>query len=112
MFITPTSKYHICWNKQNKQVTSFVSKPCYICFMTLLQNLSLSCYTDNIVMFQCMRNSCCIHMLHQPYFISNQLWNKQNWVCCVLMFEAKQCIIDVNDAHAYEMQMQMWKLNT
>jgi hypothetical protein len=28
------------------------------------------------------------------------------------MFQAKQYINDMNDAHAYEMQVQMWKLNT
>jgi hypothetical protein len=28
------------------------------------------------------------------------------------MFQAKQCINDMNDAHAYEMQVQMWKPNT
>jgi hypothetical protein len=28
------------------------------------------------------------------------------------MFQAKQCINDMNDAHAYDMQVQMWKLNT
>jgi hypothetical protein len=38
--------YHICWNKQNNQATSFVSKPFCTCFMTLLQRLSLSCYTN------------------------------------------------------------------
>jgi hypothetical protein len=28
------------------------------------------------------------------------------------MFQDKQCINDMNDAHAYEMQVQKWKLNT
>jgi hypothetical protein len=28
------------------------------------------------------------------------------------MFQANQCINEMNDAHAYEMQVQMWKLNT
>jgi hypothetical protein len=88
--VTQISKCHICWNKQNKQFTSFVSIPCFICFKTLLQQLSLSCYTNNISMLQCMRNSCCIYMLHQPHFISNQLWNKYIWICCILMFQFKQ----------------------
>jgi hypothetical protein len=80
--------------------------------MTLLQNLSLSCDTSRFDMFLGMENTCCIYMLHQPYFISNQLWNTHIWVCCILMFQAKQCINDMNDAHAYEMQVQMWKPNT
>jgi hypothetical protein len=104
--------YHICWNKQNNQATSFVSKPCCTSFMTLLQRLSLSCDTNITGMFQCMENTCCIYMLHQPYFISNQSWNKHIGVCCILMFQAKQCINEMNDAPAYEMQVQIWEPNT
>jgi hypothetical protein len=80
--------------------------------MTLLQSSSLSCYTNKLDMFQGIENTCCVYMLHKPYFISNQLWNKHSWVCCILMFQAKQYINDMNDAQAYEMQVQMWKLNT
>jgi hypothetical protein len=35
--------------------------------MTLLQDLSLSCYTNNIDMFQDMKNTCCM--------------------CCMIMFQ-------------------------
>jgi hypothetical protein len=43
---------------------AIVSKPCFTCFMTLLHNLSWSCYTNNNDMFQGMKNTCCIYMLH------------------------------------------------
>jgi hypothetical protein len=56
--------------------------------MTLLKSSSLSCYTNKIAMFQCMENTCCIYMLHNPHFISKQLWNKHKWECCILMFQA------------------------
>jgi hypothetical protein len=69
--------------KQAKQASSFVSKPCFTCFMTLLQSLSLSCYTSRFDMFQGMEHTCCIYMLHKPHFVIKKL-------CCILMFQAKQ----------------------
>jgi hypothetical protein len=101
--------YHICWNKQNKQVTSFVSKPCFTCFMTLLQSLSWSCYTNRFDMFQGMENTCCIYMLHKPHFIIKKLWNNTHWHIAYSCFKQNKCINEMNDAHPYQMQVQKWK---
>jgi hypothetical protein len=87
---TLISKCHISWNKQNKHFPQIVSLLCCICFKPLLKQLNLSCCTNDIAMFQCIRHPCYIYMLHQTHFISQQLWNNHNWVCCILMLQFKQ----------------------
>jgi hypothetical protein len=52
------------------------------------------------------------HMLHKPHFIIKKLWNNTHWHVAYSCFKQNKCINEMTDAHAYEMQVQMWKPNT
>ena len=60
-------------------------------------------HSYHVAMFQGMRNSCCIHMLHYYHSQANQVWNKQNCECCICMFQW-QWHDEIDDAYVYEMK--------
>jgi hypothetical protein len=95
--------------QQNNQITHFVATPCFTCFITLLQSSNLSCYTNNVAMFQGMRthvaSTCCTNhnsqaIMYETNTIENVAYTGFKW----------QLHDEMDDAHVYEMNMQFMEV--